>query len=125
MSTYEQLMHRGLFHGSIEGNCVYCINTLKSLDHLPISCPFSMMVWGIFFSWLGMNNFVDSAVIAHLLRFVEGLKGKGKKQNILLFWLATCWAIWLSCNNMVFNNTISTCNILLTRAYVCLGENPM
>lgn len=54
---------------------MFCINTLESLDHLMVSCPFSKLVWDKVFSWVGVNRYVDSSVVPHQLKFVEVLKG--------------------------------------------------
>lgn len=53
LATYEQLLIRGISHCGSRGMRVFCINSVESLNHFLVTCPFATLVWEKLLMWLG------------------------------------------------------------------------
>ena len=79
--------------------CCFC-DSMESIDHLFISCPFARIIWRIvYFTY----DIPPPTNITNM--FGNWLNGVNKqdKARLRIGVSALCWSIWTCRNNIVFN----------------------
>lgn len=95
-----QLLRRNLIHSEEEACCPLCQQHCEACHHLFMSCVFAQSVWVCISSWLGVELDLSLSVEEFFHRCGQLCKGKKSKQTKHMFWLTTCWSIWLERNEL-------------------------
>nr|XP_043639486.1 uncharacterized protein LOC122610572 [Erigeron canadensis] len=84
--------------------CVLCGDGGESIDHLFCECGMAARIWHAISSWCNIPPFFIFS-IKDLLEFHEILgKNKTKKNALKGIIMISCWYIWKSRNEIIFNN---------------------
>ncbi|CAL0312027.1 unnamed protein product [Lupinus luteus] len=78
--TKDELFKRNIIYGIDDMICVLCKNQVEIIDHLFISCDFTMSVWNGFYSWLQTSVNVPASIIE--LFILHDFFGSGKGLNL-------------------------------------------
>lgn len=98
----SSLLHRNVIQSMEEAACAFCQNDFEDLDHLFVGCDLARMVWKKVEIWLGVDHIVEESLMEHFDSFAKVFTGKKSKKIRHLIWLASCWSIWLTRNNLIF-----------------------
>ncbi|XP_058755187.1 uncharacterized protein LOC131628372 isoform X2 [Vicia villosa] len=104
--TKDNLIRRGV---SIVSNsfCVHCCTEDESLIHLFFKCFVAKQVWGVIANWCEMKILNNDYGWKNLLFWCGLFKGeKVKKWNESIMWMAVCWGLWRSRNEILFEEGI-------------------
>ena len=108
--TKDNLAKKG-WQGNVK--CCFC-NLRETIQHLFFSCHWAKLIWRIFSIAFNIN---PPNNIQHV--FTDWLATTPLKQKRLI-WSgisALCWALWLSRNNVVFDNQqVPSCLQVISRA---------
>lgn len=96
------LLKRHVIHSEEDAACVLCRTHIEDSHHLFLGCEFSLMVWGEIGRWLNVRVPCPSTFVDHFLNYSEICYGKKAKRIKHIFWLTTCWCLWLSRNSVCF-----------------------
>lgn len=95
------LMLRGINIDSVE--CPFCGEYEETMDHLLTGCKASKELWNAIEGWCKISPMLIFSA-KDLLTFHKYVKGsKVRKLLVQSVILVTCWVIWKSRNNVVFN----------------------
>lgn len=119
LPTREALSFRGIFSGSNSLGCPLCSIYSKTILHLFFDCFLAFQVWEQIYKWMKVPfQFELDASGTNFSSLIFLLKGRVHKSNRLLVWLAVCWAIWLSRNEVVFQQVVVRAGEVVDRAKV-------
>jgi hypothetical protein len=74
----------------------------ESIQHLIFYCSYVIFVWGLVHITFGIHPPLNTNDLFNTWSNILG--GGGVKRQLLAAALAFCWAIWLSRNDIVFDN---------------------
>ncbi|KAJ9188986.1 hypothetical protein P3X46_000330 [Hevea brasiliensis] len=96
-----------------------CSDASESVSYLFLHCYHSWRLWNWFFSWWDLKFCLPKTVDALLNQWNSLYYGNFQRKFWLNLFYAIVWSLWLSRNDMVFNNketdTISLCSLILVR----------
>ncbi|GAU45061.1 hypothetical protein TSUD_198490 [Trifolium subterraneum] len=96
------LLRRRVIRDHRDSFCAFCGASLKSVDHLFVTCDSISPVWYSLFRWLGFR-FVSPPSISSVFQGFLGFRvGRKIRLEWLLIWHATVWTIWNSRNDVIF-----------------------
>ncbi|XP_058726376.1 uncharacterized protein LOC131597716 [Vicia villosa] len=102
LPTGDLLDKRGLV-ASTPRKCVLCELDCETLDLLMINCCVARLIWREVAEWVGFSYGNSAGMKGCFMDWFTLCKGnKMKKGKEGVFWAATCWSIWLSCNGIIF-----------------------
>ncbi|KAF1894928.1 hypothetical protein Lal_00022422 [Lupinus albus] len=117
--TKDALSRRGVLPTDANDTlCSFCHENPESSNHLFSSCSFSYLVWQLVYKWLDISVALHHNTHIHFLNHMGLIKDKKSCKFWSVVWLATVWAIWLSRNDLIFNNTSITPQHILESARV-------
>lgn len=108
-------------HINIEPLCKRC-NTLESINHLFLQCPFAKEVWGKapFTQEVGISGSIDLKDVWLQLCSKSCLPPSGVALGPLAPWIL--WQLWISRNALVFNNRTISADETLSKAIASARE---
>ncbi|XP_058763698.1 uncharacterized protein LOC131637124 [Vicia villosa] len=105
LPTKDLLVYRGINFSTSNLNCFFCDSHLEDLDHMFFKCEVVKTVWNEIGVWLDYPNRKEFDCIPSFMEWYVMGRVKGIKVGKLgVFWLATCWIIWLTRNGFCFRN---------------------
>ena len=108
ISVHTNLQKRRPYHYLSPGWCVMCKKDNETIDHLFLTCDFSLRPWGKILQEFG-RDWVIPRFATDLLSLGQGFLLQ-KKEKILwkLAITATFWAIWLERNHRIFEEVVES-----------------
>lgn len=83
--------------------CLLYLNIDETLFHMFYSCELVLSIWSSMCHWLGIDQLVEQISLANLnLHFKLVCKIKFKVEFHYCLWLAVCWVLWTSKNDILF-----------------------
>ncbi|KAF1861709.1 hypothetical protein Lal_00026130, partial [Lupinus albus] len=117
--TKDALFRMGV--SSITGDgllCSLCNDHYESTHHLFSTCNLTYHVWQLIYKWLDFSIVLPINTHHHFL-YHMGLVNDRKCWKFWgVIWLATIWEIWLSRNDLIFNNVSPSPHQILDSARV-------
>ncbi|XP_076892204.1 uncharacterized protein LOC143543868 [Bidens hawaiensis] len=102
IASKEALSVRGVNVGEL--GCVLCGLQPESSIHLMVNCSMSRWVWSIILNWIKVPYLGDFGSVKELLEYPgKHKRNVGECQAVKAIAVATCWAIWIFRNDMIFN----------------------
>ncbi|KAF1859092.1 hypothetical protein Lal_00000918 [Lupinus albus] len=89
-------------------SCSFCKDTPKTSNHLFLSCHISYSVWQLVYNWLDISVTLPSSPFHHFICHMGMVKDKKGWSLWSVLWFAIMWTIWLSRNELIFNNVESS-----------------
>ncbi|CAK8566661.1 unnamed protein product [Lathyrus sativus] len=83
LPTRSNLLKRRVFDSEQDLDYVFCSSSLEDVSHLFFSCIKSTQVWN------------------------SSLSGRCQANRVYSIWFITCWSIWRSRNECIFNNVVT------------------
>ncbi|KAF1888790.1 hypothetical protein Lal_00036832 [Lupinus albus] len=94
-------------------HCVFCNDTPETANHLFSNCKLSYSIWQLLYNWLNISVALPLTPINHFTHHLGMMHNRKRWKVWSVVWLATIWALWLTRNDIIFNNvTISSHKIL-------------
>ncbi|GAU42324.1 hypothetical protein TSUD_25500 [Trifolium subterraneum] len=115
ISTRQNLFRRHVIRDLSNTSCVFCENTIESVDHLFITCELSSSVWYSVVRWLGVQFVLPRGIIGLFELFLEIGVGRRAYLGWLLIWHVVIWLIWNSRNDLIFARGTSSVDFLVER----------
>ncbi|XP_058755548.1 uncharacterized protein LOC131628736 [Vicia villosa] len=105
LPTKDLLVYRGINFPTSNLNCVFCNMHLEDKDHMFFKCDVIKVVWKEIDMWVDYPSWKEEESISFFMEWNSKGRVKGIKVGKLeVFWLATCWIIWLIRNGYCFRN---------------------
>ncbi|XP_076908154.1 uncharacterized protein LOC143564901 [Bidens hawaiensis] len=102
VATIEALLVRGVNVG--DNKCVICEAAPESALHLMVRCKVARWIWAIILEWAKLPGFNFSKSVREIIDYPAKFKmNKMECELIQAIVLVTCWEIWLTRNDMLFN----------------------
>lgn len=86
--------------------CVLCFHAVEEANHVFLICPRTRMVWEEVANWVGISIPVVLNCVDHMLAWFLKVIGKTSKYNACIIWLTTCWCLWWTINQVIFNDVV-------------------
>ncbi|XP_058726431.1 uncharacterized protein LOC131597775 [Vicia villosa] len=103
--TKDSLRNKGILPISSNLGCVFCDNGTESILHSFLFCQNAGIVWKEIAEWIGIPFTIGVDLKDSFLNWSNSCRAKKVKSGkIGTVWLATLWSLWLSRNDIVFNN---------------------
>ncbi|XP_058756813.1 uncharacterized protein LOC131630037 [Vicia villosa] len=115
LPTRQELGNRGITLSTSGLLCPLCGIEVETMEHLFLGCPKVKIIWMRVFRWLEVDfearfsliTNVDNVSGEELLDFISGVLVREFNMGYFAFiWLLVCWCVWISRNNLVFNNVV-------------------
>ncbi|GKV35665.1 hypothetical protein SLEP1_g43906 [Rubroshorea leprosula] len=104
--TKTNLFKRGIIKDPAEVMCSLCKEYMEDCDHLFLSCKITTEIWNRCLNWWGVQAVLASNVWDGF-RQHEGIAvSKRMRVGWEVVWFALVWTIWLTRNEVLFNNKI-------------------
>lgn len=71
------------------GTCSFCLSMVESSNHILITCPSVIVIWGEILNWLGKSVLYSSCAKDHFLEFCEVGTKCNQKEGLGLVWQST------------------------------------
>ncbi|XP_058746462.1 uncharacterized protein LOC131619376 [Vicia villosa] len=105
LPTKDLLEFRGIHFSTPNLNCVFCDSHLENMDHMFFKCEVIKVVWKEIGLWVDYPCWWMEECKPFFMEWYLNGRVKGIKDGKLgVFWLATCWVIWLTRNGHCFRN---------------------
>lgn len=105
LPSNDLLIVRGINFPLDNIKCVFCDIHLKNRNHSFLNCFAIKKVWKEIASWVSFSNIEEDECLPHFMAWCSIFRVKKLKECKLgVFWLATCWVIWLTRNEICFRN---------------------
>lgn len=103
LPTKDLLMQRGLHIA--DPDCVFCGDSVESLDHLMTGCRITRELWDKIEEWCKFKPMIIFSV-KDLIFYHISLNGSKARKNIIQsVIMVACWVIWKARNGMIFNGS--------------------
>lgn len=116
--TWNNIVRRGIISNPHENVCVFCFNFDEDIHHVFVTCPQIKLVWENILVWVGFSWIHEETCSNHLLAWFVRMCGICSKKYSGIIWLAICWCIWWSRNQIIFNNEIGDPNVIVERIII-------
>ena len=117
--TWEQLQHRGFYGPS---RCVLCEKNIEDIQHLFMSCSFSMDIFSHFEARFGLSTTFQNSVNTFLVHWFSTIARSATFIQLPLF---IFWCIWITRNLCLFENVKPTQRSLISRIESLLNLYPV
>ncbi|KAF5796881.1 putative reverse transcriptase zinc-binding domain-containing protein [Helianthus annuus] len=104
IATLKALERRNINVGSLV--CRICEDGDKSSEHLLTSCYFATVIWNLVSNWCEVRPIYPFSIrdLTDAHKYMNVDTGKRKVIQGIIY--TTCWVIWKTRNNQIFNNKI-------------------
>lgn len=97
--------------------CHFCLVDEEFLSHLFADCMMVSKVWEKIYKWMDISFQPELEVSStNFSNFISSLKGRSNKNLRILVWIAVCWSIWTSMNEMLFQRDFIRVDGMVDRA---------
>ncbi|CAK8574904.1 unnamed protein product [Lathyrus sativus] len=103
LPTRSNLVSRGIISNVHVIVCVLCFTVMEDNNHLFLSCPHTRLIWRKISEWVGIEWIEGDNVGDHLLSWFLKMMRFNSKSTTCNIWITTCWTIWWTCNQIIFN----------------------
>jgi hypothetical protein len=102
LPTKDNLMQRNIISHDSQ-LCVTGCGGLETAQHLFLSCPVFVPLWGLVRSWIGVSSADTVLLQDHFLQFIHSIGGlRARRSFMQLVWLCCISVMWTERNNRVF-----------------------
>ncbi|XP_071734119.1 uncharacterized protein [Rutidosis leptorrhynchoides] len=105
------LLQRDILQDGQNASCFWCFNTLESVNHLLLHCPWATLIWAEVFRWWNITWVMPSSLASFSYSWGSGMGIKAGKLCRLIG-PVTIWLIWLARNNALFNNDFTCWSVI-------------
>jgi hypothetical protein len=115
LPTKDNLLQRNIISHDSQ-LCVTGCEGLETAQHLFLSCPVFVPLWGLVRSWIGVSSADTVLLQDHFLQIIHSIGGlRARRSFMQLVWLCCISVMWTERNNRVFKATETTVHQMLDR----------
>ncbi|CAK8543130.1 unnamed protein product [Lathyrus sativus] len=96
-----------MFDSEQDLDCVFCSSSLEDVSHLFFSCIKSTQVWNKICEYADIEIISENCCYSHAKVWNSSLRGRCQANRVNSIWFITCWSIWRSRNECIFNNVVT------------------
>lgn len=116
LPTKDNLLRRNIISSEDVMCAVAGCATTESSQHLFLQCDTSRQLWYNVLKWLGISLAMPLNLRHHCMQFSK-LAGWPRSSYLFFttIWFATIWILWKERNHRIFQNTVSTSDVLIEK----------
>lgn len=103
-----------MVHNSHEKVCACCFEEDGTVSHLYFDCRVSKKVQENMFVWLDMKEIFFKESFLNFESFRLTIRRKVRRSNASLIWMIVVLYLWLTSNDIMFNNLITLINYVVS-----------
>ncbi|CAK8566133.1 unnamed protein product [Lathyrus sativus] len=107
LPTRSNLLKRRVLNSEQDLDCVVCSSSLEDVSHIFFSCYKSTQVWNKICEWADIDIISENCCYSHAKVWNTSLSGRCQANRVNSIWFITCWNIWRSRNDCIFNNVVT------------------
>ncbi|GLT65802.1 hypothetical protein SLA2020_382120 [Shorea laevis] len=100
--TGDNLIKRGISGTNSDFPCIFCGNSLETVNHLFFTCETSWRIWQSCYEWWGFQAVSTNEGWGHLQQHVGMIVNGNTKKAWCVIWYTILWSIWLWRNQLIF-----------------------